>query len=211
MEDLKDTVSKLIELKELRELRDELLKHPAADIADIVANMPVEEGIVVFRILPKEIATDIFEYLPTDIQTGLLNSLGDARVAVLLNEMAADDRTALFEEIPGIAARRILNLLSKEERAVALSLLGYPDSSVGRLMTPDYLSVKSDWTVSQVLEHIRTQGQDSDTFNTLYVVDDKGRLTNELRLKNVLLASPNTLVNEIYSDQVRSLEATEDQ
>lgn len=211
MEEFKNTVSKLIELKELRELRNELAKYPPADIAEIVADLPVEEGIVVFRIVPRDMATEIFEYLPTDSQTSLLNSLGDRRVAILLNEMAADDRTALFEEIPAVAARRILNLLSKEERAVALSLLGYPESSVGRLMTPDYVSVKADWTISQVLEHIRTHGQESDSLNTLYVVDDKGHLTNELRLRDVLLAPQESLVKDIFNDQVISLEAIEDQ
>src|SRR6058998_1812524 len=96
------------------------------------------------------------------------------QVVSILNEMSPDDRTALLEEMPSAAARQLIRLLTPEERKIATALLGYPENSVGRLMTPDFIAVKDDWTVQQVLDDIRQHGQDSETLNVLYVVDDKG-------------------------------------
>src|SRR4029077_5830733 len=122
-------------------LRDSLVEYAPADIADLLKGLGAEDTAVVFRILPKDLATLTFEYLDYDDQKSLFTTLGDARVATILNEMSPDDRTALLEEFPPQAARQLVSLLSKEERLIALALLGYPESSVGRIMTPDYISV----------------------------------------------------------------------
>jgi magnesium transporter len=209
--ELENRLTNLIEHRLLHELRDELMKQPPADIAELVAHLPVSEGIVVFRILPRDLAADIFEFLPTDVQATLLNSLGDKRVEILLNEMAADDRTALFEEIPAIAAKKLLNLLSREERGVALNLLGYPEHSVGRLMTPDYVALRPEWDMPKVFAHIRQYGKEIDSLNVLYVLDDRSRLVSEVRIREILFADPTALVFDIMSDTVVSLRAADDQ
>src|SRR5207247_8471725 len=103
------------------------------------------------------------------------------------NEMAPDDRTALLEELPSAAARQLIQLLTPEERRVATALLGYPEDSVGRLMTPDFIAVREDWTVQQVLDFIREHGQDSETLNVIYVVHDRGKLIDDIRMRECLL------------------------
>ena len=108
-------------------------------------------------------------------------------VAALLNEMAPDDRTMFLEELPATATRQLLALLTPEERAVAVTLLGYPEGSIGRLMTPDYVAVREDWTVQQVLDYVREHGQDSETLNVIYVVDDQGVLIDDIRIREFLL------------------------
>ena len=102
-------------------------------------------------------------------------------VAALLNNMAPDDRTMFLEELPAEVTRQMLALLTPAERSVALTLLGYPEDSIGRLMTPHYVSVREHWTVREVLDYIRTHGQDSETLNVVYVVDEQGLLIDDIR------------------------------
>lgn len=207
----KEEILALVQQRDLHGLRDKLIECPEADIAEVLADLPPEDRLVVIRILPRELATGVFEFLPTDAQSEVVTLLGDSRVAVLLNEMAADDRTALFEEMPAAVTRKLLMLLSKDERLVALTLLGYPESSVGRLMTPDYIEIKENWTINRVFDHIRESGRESDSFSVLYVVGEKGRLLHELRIRNLLLADPVTLVSEIKDEDVVWLSALDDQ
>ena len=209
--DFNEKIIELIKKREIRLLRDTLLDLSSPDIAELISNLPSDLSIIVFRILPREVATEIFEFLPKDTQRELLNSLGTRRIAILLNEMAADDRTALFEEVPSAAVKQLLLLLSKEERNVALSLLGYPDSSVGRLMTPDYIAIKGDWDVDTVLSYIRENGHDSDSLNVLYILDQQGKLIDEIKIRNILLAKPDTKISEISEGHSTSLMVTDDQ
>lgn len=200
-----------LESRELHALRDLLIVLPPADIAELLVELSVDDRAVIFRILPRDTATEVFEFLPTDSQSELLTSLGTSRIAVLLSEMAADDRTALFEEMPAIATRQLLDLLPKEDRSQALSLLGYPESSVGRLMSPDYVSVKQDWPIWQVFTYIREHGKESDSLNVVYVVDDKGKLTGEIRTRDLLIAATDRKVSHIMSDKLIPLSANDDQ
>ena len=109
------------------------------------------------------------------------------QVIGILNEMSPDDRTALLEELPSAAARQLIWLLTPEERRVAQALLGYPEGSVGRLMTPDFIQVREDWTVQQVLDYVRQYGRDSETLNVIYVVDERGKLIDDVRIREFLL------------------------
>lgn len=206
-----ERVHELIETRDLRDLRDTLVDWQPADIAELIENLEAEDRIVIFRILPRENATETFEFLTTDTQESLILSLGDSRVAILLNEMAADDRTTLFEEMPATVTRRLLNLLSRDERSEALTLLGYPEFSVGRLMTPDYISVGSQWPVSKVLEHIREHGKESDSLEVLYVTDERGKLVSEVEIRDLLLSATDRVVSELTGEKLVSLQATDDQ
>ena len=109
------------------------------------------------------------------------------QVVGILNEMSPDDRTALLEEMPSAAARQLIKLLTPEERRIATSLLGYPEGSVGRLMTPDFIAVSEDWTVKDVLDYVREHGEDRETLNVIYVVDERGKLIDDLRMREFLL------------------------
>jgi magnesium transporter len=157
------------------------------------------------------LAADIFEYLPHDDQEMMLHSLGHTQVSAVMNEMAPDDRTALLEELPGSVTRQLIDLLTPEERRMATTLLGYPEHSVGRLMTPDYLTLHEDWTIDRVFEYLRRAGRDSETMNVLYVVDDRGRLIDDIRLREVVLASAEKQVSGLMDRSFVAVRATDDQ
>ena len=200
------TVLPLIAERNLHALRDLLLDVAPVEIAELLQTLSDEERVLIFRILPRDKAALIFAELDVDVQELLLSGLGDRQTARLLDEMAADDRTALLEEIPAEAARQLLTLLSKEEREVALTLLGYPEGSVGRLMSPDYLTIHSDWKVREVLDHIRGNVQESASLDTFYVVDAKGKLVDEIAIKLILLASPDQEVAALMNFTFESLD-----
>jgi magnesium transporter len=168
----------------LRELFHEM---PPADVADIILDLPEDEQVIIFRLLPNALAADVFEYLEGDAQQELLKAMAHEQVAAILNEMSPDDRTALLEEMPSAAARQLIKVLTPDERRIAQALLGYPEDSVGRLMTPDFIAIHDDWTVKEVLDHIREFGRDSETLNIIYVVDDRGKLIDDLRMREFLL------------------------
>src|SRR5438874_677909 len=159
--------------------------------------MPEDDRVIIFRVLPAALAADVFEYLDVDAQQSLLHCMAHEQVVAILNEMSPDDRTALLEEMPSVAARQLIQLLTPEERRVARALLGYPEGSVGRLMTPDFVAVRENWTVKEVLDYVREHGQDSETLNFIYVVDERGKLIDDLRIRNFLLRPLNTRVDEI--------------
>lgn len=210
-EDLRNDIRVLVDAKDLRGVRARLVDLPPVDAAELIDGLTAQEQAIVFRILPRDLATETFEHLELKSQEQLLTTLGDVRFAKILNEMAPDDRTALLEEFPAQASRKLLALLSKEERRVALTLLGYPEGSVGRLMSPEYIAVEESWTVEDVLNFIRAHGADSDTLNVIYVVDKHGRLVDELRLRSILLSTAETRVSDLMNRTFVALHANDDQ
>src|ERR671935_3289382 len=171
--------------------------------------MPEDEQVIIFRVLPHALAADVFEYLDFDAQQKLLRAMAHEQVVAILNEMSPDDRTALLEELPSAAARQLIRLLTPEERRVATALLGYPEDSVGRLMTPDFIAVHEDWTVQQVLDFIREFGRDSETLNFIYVVDEHNKLIDDVRMREFLLRPLTTKVSEIRDRNFVSLKVTD--
>ena len=155
----------------------------------------------------------MFEHIPLAGQEELLHALGDADVASILNELAADDRTALLEELPARVTQKLLGLLSPEERKIAANLLGYPKGSVARRMTPHYVAIEQRWTVNEVLEHLRRTGGDHEriTLNQLYVIDGTGRLVDWVRLQNIVTHNPTSPVAELLEGSNLALRATDDQ
>jgi magnesium transporter len=204
-------IKNMVEARNFAALRETFSDWPPADLAEVMVDLPESEQVVIFRILPHELAADVFEYLEVEAQQQLLKAMADEQVAGILNEMSPDDRTALLEEMPSAAARQLIKLLTPEERRIATSLLGYPEGSVGRLMTPDFIAVRDDWTVKEVLDHVRENGQDSETLNVIYVVDDRGKLIDDLRIREFLLQPLTAKVSEIRDQQFVSLSATESQ
>jgi magnesium transporter len=182
------------------------------DLAELISDLPENEQAILFRLLPKDVATETFEYLDFDSQQNLLNALTQKDVTHILNSMSADDRTALLEELPGTVVQELLKLLSFKEFKIAKTLLAYAEGSVGRLMSPDYLSVKKDWDINQVLEYIRKFGHDSETLNVIYAVDDHGKLIGEILARDLLLSLPDKRVSDIVSEEkMITLTATQDQ
>src|SRR5437870_2527321 len=208
---LEPEIRSIIDARNFGALREVFREWPPADVAEVILDVPEDEQVIVFRVLPHALAADVFEYLDFDAQQKLLHAMAHEQVAAILNEMSPDDRTALLEELPSAAARQLIRLLTPEERRIAQALLGYPEGSVGRLMTPDFIAVREDWTVQQVLDYIREHGQDSETINVIYVVDDRGKLIDDVRIREFLLKPVTVKVSEIRDQTFVALSVTDSQ
>jgi magnesium transporter len=206
-----DELASVLKARDFGRLREMLRNRPASDLAAVLSELALEDRVLLFRILPRKAAAATFGYLSVDAQNALMKAMGSEEVAALLNAMAPDDRTTFLEELPAEVTRQLLTLLTPDERAVAVKLLGYPEGSIGRRMTPDYVAVREEWTVAQVLDYVRTHGQDSETLNVLYVVDDNGQLIDDIRIREVLLTSPTNLVRSLMDRRFVALKATDDQ
>ena len=204
-------LARVIEARNFVSLQ-EMLKHwtpPTA--AGLIEGLPVEQQVLAFRVLRRDLAADVFEYLPLEAQERLLKAMAKEEVAKILNEMAPDDRTALLDELPATVTQQLLQLLTPEERSVAIKLLGYPEGSIGRLLTPDYVRIRPDWTMAYVLDHIRRYGHDSETLSIVYVIDERGRLIGEIPIRKILLLPPDTRVTEVMDNRVLALKAADPQ
>ncbi len=208
---LQPEIQEMIKARHFDDLRDQLAELEVADIADILEDLSSEDQAVLFRILPRHLAADVFEFLELEFQEQLLKNLSIENVSDVLNEMAPDDRTRLLEELPGSITQRLLKALNPEELKVAQKLLGYPEESIGRLMTPDYIAVHPDWTIEQVMKHIRNVGIESETINVIYVVDPKGHLLDDIRLRQIVMAPLEKTVEDLMNFNYVSLHATDDQ
>ncbi|MGN6553722.1 MAG: magnesium transporter [Verrucomicrobiota bacterium] len=208
---LQPELVELIARRDFAQLREILCGFPPADVAEIFSDLNPDDKAVLLRILPHELAAEVFECLSLEDQERLVQALGTEQVARILTDISPDDRTALLEELPATVTQKLLNLLSPPERKIAADLLGYPKDSIGRRMTPEYVAIQQNWTVDEVLAHLRKVGSDRETLNQLYVVDDKSRLVDSVRLKNIVVAPLATPVTELLDRQLISLRATDDQ
>ncbi len=208
---LRPEIEELIERRDFTGMRQALSELVTAELADLFADLPPEDVAIVFRILPRERAADVFACLPMDRQESLLHAMGQEQVAAVLNDMAPDDRTALLEEVPSAFAQRLLGLLTPNERRIAVNLLGYPEDSVGRRMTPDYVAIRDTWTVAEMFTHLRSVGREKETLNILYVVDDRGLLIDDILLRQIVLADPAARVADLMDGNFVALRAADDQ
>jgi magnesium transporter len=167
--------------------------------SQIIANMSVHRAASVFKILDLSVQKRIIQELPANT------------TASLLNELPADDRTDFLEELPSSVVREMVKMLDPEERKITLSLLGYPENSIGRLMTPDYVYVYPDNTIEEVYATIRKHGKDSETINVIYVINDKGELLDDIRIRDFILNSPDKKVSELMDNRVIALNVDDDQ
>ncbi len=204
-------IKSMIDTRNFGALRELFSDWPPADVAEVILDLPEDEQVIIFRVLPAALAADVFEYIGIEEQQNLLRAMAHEQVVGILNEMSPDDRTALLEEMPSAAARQLIRLLTPEERRVAQTLLGYPEGSVGRLMTPDFIPVHEDWTVKEVLDFVREYGQDSETLNVIYVVDERGKLIDDVRMREFLLKPLTTKVSEIRDQAFVALKVNDSQ
>src|SRR5437588_8088332 len=204
-------IKSLIDARNFAALREMFREWPPADVAEVILDVDDDDQVIVFRVLPSALAADVFEYLDVEAQQKLLRGMAHEQVVGILNEMSPDDRTALLEELPSAAARQLIKLLTPEERHVAQSLLGYPEGSVGRLMTPDFIAIDENWTVKQVLDHIREFGHDSETLNIIYVVDDREKLIDDLRMREFLLRPLDARVSNFRDHTFTALKVNDSQ
>ena len=203
-------IQELVREGEYSELRAALHGIPPADVADIIVSLEPDQAAVVFRFLPRDDAGEVFAYFPAEQQEAIVMKLGDSALRVV-EGMDPDDRVRLLDELPTDVAQKLIASLSPEDRKTTQAILGYPPKSVGRLMNPDYVRLRPDWTVQHALEHIRKYGRDAETINIVYVVDDKGVLIDDLRIRQVILADPNQTINDLLNRNFVALRADQPQ
>ena len=206
-----ETITTLIQEGEFFKLKQILRSFQPSELVALIENEDEREQLIIFRLLPLSLATEVFEYLDLDVQRHFLDNLAQGKMADILNEMSPDDRTTLLEFLPANFVAELIQSLSEPERKVTLELLGYPEYSVGRLMTPDYIAIRENWTVQQVLDYVRQHGGQSETLSVLYVTDAHGVLTDDIRIREILLAAPTVRVRDIMDRRFVQLTAGQDQ
>ncbi len=203
-------VQELIRAGNYAELRESVMHLHPADMAEILSGLEPADAGVGFRFLPRDLAAAAFAYIPAERQEELIAHLGTDSAVGVLEAMTPDDRARLVDELPEEVAQRLVASLSPETRKVTQAILGYPPESVGRLMTPDYVRLRPEWTCAKAIDHIRRYGRDAETINVVYVVDEQGRLIDDLRLRQVLLASPEASVDSVMNRNFVTLRADQD-
>ena len=182
--------------------------HPN-DIAEYIAALEHDEQFIAFMRLPGVQKSEVFSYLSNTEKMAILRSLGNHDAAELLRNMSPDDRTDFFSEFPDTLIKQAVSLLSDEERKIALSLIGYPEKSVGRIMTPYYVQAKRNWTVQETFRQIKQYGKKAETLNFIYIVDDEQRLINDMRIGQLLLADEHQTLESLISNQSVNLVSTQ--
>lgn len=194
----------MIEAMDFKDLRT---KHPG-DIADVLCELNQKERTLGFLLLPGSLKAEVFTYFNRTVQEELLKKLGSREAAEILENMAPDDRTEVFENFPDLLIKETINLLSEEEKGIALNLLGYPEKSIARIMTPYYIQAKEDRTVRQVLDHIRKFGKKAETLNFIYIVDKENKLVDDIRIGRLLMAHEDQSIRDLMDYSFVNLTTT---
>ncbi|MFM7645202.1 MAG: magnesium transporter [Sphingomonadales bacterium] len=200
----------LLRQGETAALRDFLDDQNISEVAELVDVYPNEDTTIITSMSIHR-AASVFKILDISSQKSIIHKLPASITASLLNELPADDRTDFLEELPSNVVRELIKLLEPEERKITLSLLGYPENSIGRLMTPDYVYVYAGDTVEQVFATIRKYGKDSETINVIYVINEKGELIDDIRISDIILSDPTKKVEELIDGRVIALHPEDDQ
>jgi magnesium transporter len=207
---LAEQFESVIKTDDKLEIRDFLDHQNISDVADLIYEFPDYETSIIANMSVHR-AASVFKILDFSIQKRIIKNLPPITVASLLNELPADDRTDFLEELPSNVVRELIKLLDPEERKITLSLLGYPENSIGRLMTPDYVYVYPDNTIEEVFATIRKHGKDSETINVIYVINEKGELLDDIRIRDFILNPPDKKVSEMMDGRVVALHPEDDQ
>lgn len=208
---LEQEIQELLKQRNWRVIKDTLSSCPVPEIVSLLEDIDNKERVLLFRLLPRHMAADVFSELDQDRRINIFQQMSNEHIREILSGLSPDDRTDLFEEIPGKITQKLLNLLTLEDRKETLQLLGYPERSVGRLMTPDYVAIRPHWTVQQALDHVRQYGRDAETIDMVYVTDEAWRLLDDISLRKLLLTDPEQKVESVMDRQVVSIQVSEDQ
>ncbi len=207
---LEPDLQSMIDEQAYREIRDSLIVIEPADIADLIEALPAESAVITFRVLPRELAAATFADLAQRAQESLLKELGTEKSARLIESMDPDDRAAMLDELPVEVSTQLIARFSPENRKITQAILGYAPDSVGRLMTPDYVRLRADWSIQTALMHVRQYGRNAETVDWVFVIDDEGELIDDIHIRDLLLADPDSSVRDLMDDEFIALFAIDD-
>ena len=196
-----DLILEYLEQKKYFMARDELMKYNAADIAEMLEEVSDEASlrmtVILFRLLPKDVSVDVFSYMSSDGQVDIVSEITDKETQFIVDELDFDDKIDTLEELPANLVNRILEKTPRSERHLINTFLNYPDNSAGSLMTPEFVSLKKDWTVREAMEHIKEVGTDAETIYTCYVRDNAWKLIGIVPLSTLVVTNSDTKINEV--------------
>lgn len=207
---LPEQFESIIQTEDKLRIREFLDDQNISDVAELVDEFPEYEDRIIANMSIHR-AASVFKILDISVQKRITHELPPNTTAALLNELPPDDRTDFLEELPSNAVRELIKLLDPDERKITLSLLGYPENSIGRLMTPDYVYVYPHNTIEEVFATIRKYGKDSETINVIYVINDKGELLDDIRIREFILNPPDKKVSDLMDERFVALHPEDDQ
>ena len=205
------TVEKLWEEKKYNTLRDVLSTMQAAQVAELLSDMPDNAPAMLFRLMPKELAADTFVEMDPDMQEALIKSFSDTELKGVLNELYMDDAVDLVEEMPANVVRRILAQADPDMRKSINELLKYPEDSAGSIMTTEFVALRPHMTAADAITSIRRTGMDKETVNTCYVIDQHRTLLGVVTLRTIVMAREEETMEELMEENVVSVSTLEDQ
>jgi len=200
----------LVKDRKFRKLRTELSEMKEADVASFIEQLDDEKTVVVFRMLPKELASDVFACLETDRQQHIVNSITDNEITAIIEDLSVDDAVDMVEELPANIVKRVLRNAAPETRKQINEFLKYPENSAGSIMTDEYIDLKKNMTVEEAFAYIRKHGVDKETIYTCYVMDEKRMLEGLVTVKDLLMAPYEMKIRDIMDTHVVKATTTED-
>lgn len=206
-----EKLMELIKERNFSQLRRELEEMNVVDIAEFLSEMSKEDSILVFRILHKDVMADVFSYLEPERQQFIIESISDAEVCLVIDEMFLDDAVDFLEEVPANVVKKVLRVTDAHTRALIRQFLKYPKNSAGALMTVELVELHDRWTVGQALEHVRKTGPDKETIYTCYVIDDVHHLVGYVPLRHLITANEDACIRDIMEERVISVHTNVDQ
>ena len=204
-------IRELLREKKLVDLKEELTNFQSADVAEIIDELKAKEAIIVFRLLPKDVAADVFSRISTDRQMEISMMVNEAELIEILDELYFDDKIDFLEEMPANVVKRILRNSSEAERRLINQFLNYPENSAGSLMTIEFVDLKKEMTVAEALEKIRRIGMDKETIYTCYAIDSERKLEGIVSLKDLVLSSADKKIKDIMETDFIYVDTYDDQ
>ncbi|MFS8855924.1 magnesium transporter [Synechococcus sp. H55.2] len=199
---LRGQLSLALRENNLEQAKSLLLPVQAVDIAEVIGELPEAQQALAFRLLPKDLAIRVYEHLDIDLQQALLREFRSHEIQDILDKMSPDDRARLFDELPAKVVAELLPQLSPQEREATALLLGYAPNTAGRIMTPEYISLRENLTAAEALERVRLLARETETIYYLYVTDQERHLTGTLSLRELVMADPAQRLEEVMSREV---------
>lgn len=201
----------LLEEKQLRALKEVLVEMNEVDIASFIEELDSEKTVVVYRMLPKELASDVFACLPVEKQQHIINSITDYELSAIVNDLFVDDAVDMLEELPANVVKRVLKNSTPDTRKLINQFLKYPENSAGSIMTAEYVGLKKNMTVEQAFAYIRKHGVDKETIYTCYVMDGRRSLEGVVTVKDLLMNPYEEIIGNIMDTHVIKAVTTDDQ
>lgn len=208
---MKEKILEFVEQGRFVEAREELICMNVVDIAQFFEETDKHKLLVMFRILPKEIASGVFTHMPYELQRYIIETITDREAKNILDELFLDDTIDFLEEMPANVVKKVLKNSDEDTRKLINQFLNYPENSAGSIMTIEYVDLKREMTVKQAIQHIKKTGIDKETIDTCYVMNSNRILEGVVSIRKLILSEDQTLIEDIMETGVLYLKTNDDQ